>query len=121
MTSEPESEPPISASEEMLDDLDVFIDMYNDPRVLWFKERILAFIGIDDDSLFYNMLDEGDAKAKFGRYITGTIKPNEIDLDKRMMYVSKVIADKLIHEDKEFTEWSKFSFCFNTFMYLICF
>ncbi|PZC71733.1 hypothetical protein B5X24_HaOG212561 [Helicoverpa armigera] len=87
------------------DDSETYLDIYNDPRVLWFKERILAFIGMEDDGLFYNMLDEGEVKQKFIKYLTSNIRDNEISLDKRMMYVSKVIVDKLIHEDKEFTEW----------------
>lgn len=98
----------------LVEEQDVFLDLYNDPRVLWFKERIIAFVGMEDDSLFYNMLDEfEDNKQKFVKYITGTIQPDELCLDKRMMYVSKVIVDKLIHEDKEFTEWSKLSIHFD--------
>ena len=112
-----ELEAPKSSSEDMFDEQDVFIDMYNDPRVLWFKDRILAFIGIEDDKLFYDLFEEPEPKQLFVKYITGAIKPNELCLDKRMMYVSKMIVDKLIHEDKEFTEWSKLTF---DFYYSIC-
>lgn len=105
MPSDPDG--PKTSSEDTIDEHDVFLDMFNDPRVLWFKDRVLAFIGIEDDRLFYDMFDDPEPKKLFEKYITGTIKPNELCLDKRMMYVSKVIVDKLIHEDKEFTEWSK--------------
>ncbi|CAH1640177.1 unnamed protein product [Spodoptera littoralis] len=87
------------------EDYEMFIDLYNDPRVKWFRDRILAFIGMDDEELFYNMLDYEDAKQKFINFLMTTIKSGEMSLNKRMMYVSKVIVDKLIHEDKEFTEW----------------
>ncbi|KAF9424732.1 hypothetical protein HW555_000033, partial [Spodoptera exigua] len=90
---------------ESTEDEDIILDLYNDPRVKWFRDRILAFIGMDDEELFYNMLDYEDAKQKFINFLMSSIKFGEISLDKRMLYVSKVIVDKLIHEDKEFTEW----------------
>lgn len=90
------------------EDFEMYIDIYNDPRVKWFRDRILAFIGMDDEELFYNMLDYEDTKQKFANFLMTPIKFGEISLNKTMMYVSKVIVDKLIHEDKEFTEWSKY-------------
>lgn len=84
---------------------EVDIDLRNDPRVQWLKERILNYIGIDDEELFYNMVEEGDVKQKLATFITSPLKPNELSLDKRTFYVAKIIVDKLIHEDKEFTEW----------------
>lgn len=86
------------------------LDLYHDPRVLWFKDRVLAFIGMDDDELFYNMLHDIESRQKFIKYIATPMKSHEMSLERRTMYVSKIIVDKLIHEDKEFTEWSKFSF-----------
>ncbi|XP_045502201.1 dynein axonemal heavy chain 10 [Colias croceus] len=90
-----------SSMEEPLYDLDI----RSDPRVQWIKERILKFIGMNDEDLFYNMLDEGDAKQKLMTFIMAPVLPNELGLDKKTFYVSKIIVDKLIHEDKEFTEW----------------
>lgn len=92
-----------------VDDMDdIHINLYTDPRVLWFKERILSYIGMDDDELFYNML-EGDNKSKFVHFITATMKHHDLSLDKKTFYVAKIIVDKLIHEDKEFTEWRKYT------------
>lgn len=88
------------------------LDFRNDPRVQWFKERVLTYIGMDDEELFYNILEEADAKEKFTTFITAPLKPNEPSLDKRTFYISKIIVDKLIHEDKEFTEWRKFNLLF---------
>lgn len=87
---------------------ELYLDIHKDPRALWFKDRILAFIGMDDDELFYNMLDEGDARRKFTTFVTSPLQPNELSLDKKTFYVAKIIVDKLIHEDKEFTEWSEY-------------
>ncbi|XP_026741363.1 dynein heavy chain 10, axonemal [Trichoplusia ni] len=81
------------------------LDLYHDPRVLWFKDRVLAFIGMDDDELFYNMLHDIESRQKFIKYIATPMKSHEMSLERRTMYVSKIIVDKLIHEDKEFTEW----------------
>ncbi|KAJ0174237.1 hypothetical protein K1T71_010383 [Dendrolimus kikuchii] len=67
-----------SLSEEPAIDL----DLYTDLRVQWFKE--------------------------FAKFVTAPLQPNELSMDKRTFYVSKIIVDKLIHEDKEFTEWSKY-------------
>lgn len=89
------------------DEPEVFLDLHRDPRVQWFKERILTFIGMDDEELFYNMF-EGDARQKFIKFITSALKPNELSMDKRTFYVAKFMVDKLIHVDKEFTEWSKY-------------
>lgn len=89
------------------DEPDVYIDLYYDPRVQWMRDRVLAFIGMDDKDLFYNMLEVGDAKQKFTHLLTSPMKTNDMALERRVMYVTKVIVDKLIHEDKEFTEWSK--------------
>lgn len=83
------------------------LDLRTDPRVQWIKDRILTYIGMRDEDLFYNMMEEGDAKQKFTTFIKAPVLPNELSLDKKTFYVSKIIVDKLIHEDKEFTEWSK--------------
>ncbi|XP_028025409.1 uncharacterized protein LOC114239422 [Bombyx mandarina] len=91
----------------VIEGLDVELDFFKDARVLWFKERILSFIGMSDDELFYNMFDDAEVKRLFTNYVTSPIKPNEQELDKRTFYVTKIIVDKLIHEDKEFTEWSE--------------
>ncbi|XP_059059014.1 dynein axonemal heavy chain 10 [Achroia grisella] len=80
------------------------IDLHKDPRVLWLKERILSYIGMDDDELFYNMM-EGENRKMLVSFLTVPLKPNELSLDKRTLYLQKIIVDKLIHEDKEFTEW----------------
>lgn len=90
------------------EELEEYVDFYKDPRVQWFKNRILAIIGMDDEELFYNMF-EGEAKHKFITFLTSALKPNELSLDKRTFYVTKIIVDKLIHEDKEFTEWRKYA------------
>lgn len=83
------------------------LDLQTDPRVLWLKNRVLAYIGMEDDELFYNMMDTPEAKEKLTTFLTVPLKPNEQSLNKRTFYVTKIIVDKLIHEDKEFTEWSK--------------
>lgn len=98
---------PSSDKESILEEAESELDLHTDPRVLWFKDRILSYIGMNDEELFYGMLEEGDAKQKLNMFITAPLKPNELSLDKRTFYVSKIIVDKLIHEDKEFTEWSK--------------
>ncbi|XP_075981627.1 dynein heavy chain at 89D [Anticarsia gemmatalis] len=81
------------------------INPHTDPRLQWFKERIMAFCGIEDADLFYGMMESGDTKEKFVRFLTAPLKPHEQCLEKKAFYVSKIIVDKLIHEDKEFTEW----------------
>ncbi|XP_049877279.1 dynein axonemal heavy chain 10 [Pectinophora gossypiella] len=96
-----------SASEVLSVDTDseAYVDIYSDPRSQWFRDRILTFIGMDDVDLFYNMMEEGDNKLRFAKFITVPLKPNELSLHKRTFFVTKIIVDKLIHEDKEFTEW----------------
>lgn len=89
-------------------DDDVFVDIRTDPRVQWFKDRILTFIGTEDEDLFFNMVEEADTREKFSRFLSAPLQPNELLLDKRCFYVSKIIVDKLIHEEKEFTEWRKY-------------
>lgn len=84
------------------------LNIRTDPRVEWLKERILTFIGMDDEELFYNMFAVEANRAALIAYLTSPWKPNELLLDKRTFYVTKIIVDKLIHEDKEFTEWSKY-------------
>ncbi|CAK1584360.1 unnamed protein product [Parnassius mnemosyne] len=84
---------------------DIELDFHRDPRVQWLKERILTYIGMEDDDLFYSMLEESDVKKKLTRFITASLMPNELSLDKKTFYICKIIVDKLIHEDKEFTEW----------------
>lgn len=98
-----------SISEGLLANLPADLDMNfrQDPRVQWLKDRILQYIGMDDEELFYNMLEEGETKQQLATFITLPLKPNELGLEKRTFYVSKIIVDKLIHEDKEFVEWSK--------------
>lgn len=83
------------------------LNLTTDPRVQWLKKRVLAYIGMDDEELFYNMMDTSDARMKLKTFLTVPLKPNEQSLDKRTFYVTKIIVDKLIHEDIEFTEWSK--------------
>ncbi|XP_068620608.1 LOW QUALITY PROTEIN: dynein axonemal heavy chain 10 [Battus philenor] len=87
------------------DDYDIEFDFHRDPRVLWLKDRILSYIGIDDDELFYNMLEEDNMKRNLIAFITESMSPTELSLEKKTFYISKIIVDKLIHEDKEFTEW----------------
>ncbi|KAM3960300.1 LOW QUALITY PROTEIN: dynein heavy chain at 89D [Aphomia sociella] len=87
-----------------LEGIEPEIDLHRDPRVLWLKDRILSYIGMDDNELFYNMM-EGDARNMLITFLTVPMKPNELSLEKRTLYVTKIIVDKLIHEDKEFTEW----------------
>ncbi|KAJ2948630.1 hypothetical protein O0L34_g7885 [Tuta absoluta] len=82
-----------------------FINERVDPRAQWFKDRILSFIGIDDEDLFYNMIEEGDTRSKFAKFLITPLQDADLSLDKRTFYVAKIIVDKLIHEDKEFTEW----------------
>lgn len=89
--------------------IEIELDFHRDPRVQWFKERILNYIGMDDCDLFYNMLEEGDTKQNLATLITAPIEPNELSLEKKTFYISKIIVDKVIHEDKEFTEWSKWN------------
>ncbi|XP_041985040.1 dynein axonemal heavy chain 10 [Aricia agestis] len=85
---------------------DVFdIDVHSDPRVQWFKERILSFTGIQDEEVFYNMLEEGNTRQKLANFILSPIRPYDLSLDTRVFFISKIIVDKLIHEEKEFTEW----------------
>lgn len=89
---------------------EVDVDLKTDPRVQWLKDRILTFIGMDDQDLFYSMLDEENHRRQLATFVAAPLKPNEMNLEKRVFYISKIIVDKLIHEDKEFTEWSKSSF-----------
>lgn len=85
------------------------INFYKDPRVLWIKDRILTFIRMrDEDNIFYTMLEENDNKAKLAAFLCAKIQNTDLTLDRRTFFICKIIVDKLIHEDKEFTEWSKF-------------
>ncbi|KPJ04007.1 Dynein heavy chain 10, axonemal [Papilio xuthus] len=88
-----------------LEDVEVELDLRRDPRVQWFKDRILAHIGMDDEELFYNMFDDDEVKINFTKFITTPMAPNELALEKKTFYICKIIVDKLIHENKEFTEW----------------
>lgn len=54
------------------------------------------------------MVEDKISRQKFTTFVTAPLKPNELSLDKRTFYVTKIIVDKLIHEDKEFVEWSKY-------------
>lgn len=86
------------------------VNIYTDPRVHWFKERTLAYTGVENDSLFYNMIADGENKKKFLNFLTAPIQCHEHNLNKKTFYVSKVVVDELIYEDKEYTEWSKLLF-----------
>lgn len=84
------------------------LNLATDPRVQWLKKRVLAYIGMNDEELFYSMMESPEAKEKLTTFLSVPLKPNEQSLDKRTFYFTKIIVDKLIHEDIEFTEWSKF-------------
>lgn len=83
------------------------INIQTDPRSKWIRDRIISFIGMDDKELYYQMFDDEEIRRKFSAFITAPIQPEDLELDKKTFYVTKIIVDKLIHEDKEFTEWSK--------------
>ncbi|KAL4712607.1 hypothetical protein ACJJTC_007202 [Scirpophaga incertulas] len=87
------------------EDSEYTLNLTQDPRVQWLKQQILAYIGMDDEELFYNMFESPEAKEKITTFLAVPLKPNELSLDKRTFYVTKIIVDKLIHEDKEYTEW----------------
>lgn len=97
-----------SILDETAEEAEIDIDFETDPRVQWIKTTILKFIGIEDEDLFYNMLDIDNTRRKLAALITSPIKSTELSLDKRTFFINKIIVDKLIHVDTEFTEWSKF-------------
>jgi hypothetical protein len=105
---DPDATSDISEVQSGPEDSEPLIDVRTDPRAQWLKKQILNFIGMDDEELFYNMLQPTEAKEKITTFLAVPLKPNELSLDKRTFYVAKIIVDKLIHEDKEFMEWSKY-------------
>lgn len=91
----------------IVDEAEVDLSIRTDPRAQWLKDRVLAYIGNDDEDLFYDMFEDPVTKQCLARFIAAPVKPNELSLDKRTFYINKIIVDKLIHEDKEYTEWRK--------------
>lgn len=107
-----------------IDEAEVELSIKTDPRANWLKDRILAYIGTDDEDLFYDMFEDPATKQCLARFIAAPLKANELSLEKRTFYINKIIVDKLIHEDKEYTEWRKilsdiFIFGVNTFFYIL--
>ncbi|XP_063540762.1 dynein axonemal heavy chain 10 [Cydia strobilella] len=90
---------------EGVDDTVDLIDIRTDPRALWIKDRLTSFMGLTDEDLFYNMFDEPGVTEMFSKFIAAPIGPTELGLDKKTFFITKILVDKLIHEDKEFTEW----------------
>lgn len=90
-----------------IDEAEVELSIKTDPRANWLKDRILAYIGTDDEDLFYDMFEDPATKQCLARFIAAPLKANELSLEKRTFYINKIIVDKLIHEDKEYTEWRK--------------
>ncbi|XP_069361638.1 uncharacterized protein [Maniola hyperantus] len=87
------------------DEAEIDINLRTDPRAQWIKERILAYVATDDEDLFYDMFEDPAIKQSLARFIAAPLQPNDLSLTKRTFYVNKIIVDKLIHEDKEYTEW----------------
>ncbi|XP_048483864.1 uncharacterized protein LOC125489997 [Plutella xylostella] len=83
----------------------VELDFRKDPRVQWIKKSILNYIGMEDEDLFYSMLEQHDTKRKLTGFLTADIPPTQLSPENRVFYVSKIIVDKLVHVEKEFVEW----------------
>lgn len=88
------------------------IDFDTDPRVQWIKKSILNYMGLEDEELFYSMLEEKGAKQNLEDLLTATIPPTETSAKNRVMYVSKITIEEHIEVEEEVVEWSKcFLYC----------
>lgn len=95
--------------------LKLIFSLTMDYRIAWLRERILAYLGFEDNELFNNMLDanDGELHEKLMSFLNSPMCGSEGTLEKTLLHIHRTYYDKLVQVEKEITEWSTYimSYC----------
>lgn len=76
--------------------------MEKDYRREWIKERVMSFLGVDDEIYFEEMMAANDNELDDQLQLfldVDIISQSQDDLDKKIFHISKTYCDRLFDEE----------------------